>query len=102
MQLLKFIEVRFRNGISISDDEIKTYYEKTMLPEYARRKVNASAAGYDQAAHRRGTAATAGWRAAGRLAEVAAGGRERADYDARARWLDERSREKNCEEGRAT
>lgn len=38
MQLLKFIEVRFRNGISISDDEIKTYYEKTMLPEYARRK----------------------------------------------------------------
>ncbi len=39
MQLLKFIQVRFRNGISITDDEIKTYYEKTMLPEYARRKV---------------------------------------------------------------
>jgi parvulin-like peptidyl-prolyl isomerase len=38
MQLLKFVEVRFRSGISISDDEIKTYYEKTMLPEYARRK----------------------------------------------------------------
>ncbi|MEI9981496.1 MAG: hypothetical protein WDN23_21395 [Edaphobacter sp.] len=35
MQLLKFIQVRFRNGISITDDEIKTYYEKTMLPEYA-------------------------------------------------------------------
>jgi peptidyl-prolyl cis-trans isomerase SurA len=38
MQLLKFIEVRFRNGISISDAEIQTYYDKTMLPEYARRK----------------------------------------------------------------
>jgi peptidyl-prolyl cis-trans isomerase SurA len=39
MQLLKFIEVRFRNGVKISDDEIKTYYEKTMLPEYAKRNV---------------------------------------------------------------
>ncbi len=41
MQLLKFVQVRFSNGISISDDEIKTYYEKTMLPEYARRKATA-------------------------------------------------------------
>lgn len=39
MELLRLIEVRFRNGISISDDEIKEYYEKTMLPEYARQKV---------------------------------------------------------------
>lgn len=39
MELLRFIEVRFRNGIRISDDEIKTYYEKTMLPEYAKRHV---------------------------------------------------------------
>jgi peptidyl-prolyl cis-trans isomerase SurA len=38
MQLLKFVEARFRSGISVSDDEIKAYYEKTMLPEYARRK----------------------------------------------------------------
>jgi peptidyl-prolyl cis-trans isomerase SurA len=37
--LLRFIEVRFRNGIHISDDEIKDYYDKTMLPEYARQKV---------------------------------------------------------------
>jgi peptidyl-prolyl cis-trans isomerase SurA len=37
MQLLKFIEVRFRNGIRIKDDEIEAYYQKTMLPEYARR-----------------------------------------------------------------
>lgn len=39
MQLLKFIEVRFRNGIRIKDEEIKDYYEKTMLPEYAKRNV---------------------------------------------------------------
>jgi len=39
MELLRFIEVRFRNGIHITDDEIKDYYEKTMLPEYARQKV---------------------------------------------------------------
>ncbi len=39
MELLRFIEVRFRNGVRISDDEIKTYYEKTMLPEYAKQGV---------------------------------------------------------------
>jgi parvulin-like peptidyl-prolyl isomerase len=39
MQLLKFIEARFSNGIKISDAEIKAYYEKTMLPEYAKRNV---------------------------------------------------------------
>jgi peptidyl-prolyl cis-trans isomerase SurA len=39
MELLKFIEVRFRSGVSIKDEDIKTYYEKTMLPEYAKRKV---------------------------------------------------------------
>jgi peptidyl-prolyl cis-trans isomerase SurA len=39
MQLLKFIEVRFRNGIEIKEDEIKEYYEKTMLPAYAKRNV---------------------------------------------------------------
>ena len=39
MELLRFIEVRFRNGIRVSDDEIKEYFEKTMLPEYERQKV---------------------------------------------------------------
>jgi peptidyl-prolyl cis-trans isomerase SurA len=39
MELLRFIEVRFRSGIRISDDEIKNYYEKTMLPEYAKQNV---------------------------------------------------------------
>jgi hypothetical protein len=39
MELLKFIEVRFRNGITISDDQIETYYRKVMLPEYAKQHV---------------------------------------------------------------
>jgi peptidyl-prolyl cis-trans isomerase SurA len=39
MILLRFIEIRFRNGIRISNDDIKAYYEKTMLPEYAKQKV---------------------------------------------------------------
>lgn len=39
MELLRLIEVRFRNGIRISDEEIKNYYETTMLPEYAKQKV---------------------------------------------------------------
>ena len=39
MQLLKFIEVRFRNGIRITDSEIKAYYDKTMLLEYVKRNV---------------------------------------------------------------
>jgi len=39
MALLRLIEVRFRNGIRITNDEIREYYEKTMLPEYAKQKV---------------------------------------------------------------
>ena len=39
MELLKFIEVRFRNGIKISDSEIKEFYETRMVPEYAKRNV---------------------------------------------------------------
>jgi peptidyl-prolyl cis-trans isomerase SurA len=41
MELLKFIEVRFRNGVTISDDEIKAYYTKTMMPEYAKQNAAA-------------------------------------------------------------
>ncbi len=41
MEILKFIEQRFRMGIRISPEEIRTYYEKTMLPEYARQKAKA-------------------------------------------------------------
>ncbi|WP_158943221.1 SurA N-terminal domain-containing protein [Granulicella sp. S190] len=39
MVLLKFIEVRFRNGIKISDAEIKEFYETKMLPEYTKKNV---------------------------------------------------------------
>lgn len=41
MELLRFIEVRFRNGITITDDEVKDYYTKTMLPEYDKRNTTA-------------------------------------------------------------
>ena len=41
MEVLHFIEQRFRMGTRITPEEIKDYYEKTMLPEYARRNVAA-------------------------------------------------------------
>lgn len=37
MQVLRFIEERFRMGVRISDADVRTYYEKTMLPEYERQ-----------------------------------------------------------------
>jgi peptidyl-prolyl cis-trans isomerase SurA len=39
MELLKFIEVRFRNGIKITNAQIKEFYDTKMVPEYAERKV---------------------------------------------------------------
>lgn len=39
MELLKFIEIRFRGGIQISNAEIESYYEQNMLPEYAKRNM---------------------------------------------------------------
>jgi hypothetical protein len=38
METLQFIEERFRMGIRISDADVKTYYTKTLLPQYAARK----------------------------------------------------------------
>jgi peptidyl-prolyl cis-trans isomerase SurA len=35
LEILSFIEERFRPGIRISPQEIETYYNKTLLPEYA-------------------------------------------------------------------
>lgn len=35
VQILHFIELRFRQGIRISPDEIEKYYRETLLPEYA-------------------------------------------------------------------
>lgn len=37
MTVLSFIERRFRMGIKISPSEIKTYYDQTLLPQYAER-----------------------------------------------------------------
>lgn len=41
MEVLSFIEERFQSGARISEADIKTYYEKEMLPEYERRGVAA-------------------------------------------------------------
>jgi peptidyl-prolyl cis-trans isomerase SurA len=38
METLQFIEDRFRMGIRISDQEVKDYYTKKLLPQYAERK----------------------------------------------------------------
>jgi peptidyl-prolyl cis-trans isomerase SurA len=35
LQVLDFIELRFRQGIRISPEEIETYYRETLLPQYA-------------------------------------------------------------------
>lgn len=35
IQVLRFIEMRFRRGILISPEEIETYYRETLLPQYA-------------------------------------------------------------------
>lgn len=39
MQVLDYIEQRFKMGIRITPEEIKDYYTKTMLPEYAEQHV---------------------------------------------------------------
>jgi hypothetical protein len=35
LRILRFIELRFRQGISISPQEIETYYRQTLLPQYS-------------------------------------------------------------------
>jgi hypothetical protein len=35
IQVLRFIEMRFRQGILISPEEIEAYYRQTLLPQYA-------------------------------------------------------------------
>ena len=34
MQILRFIEMRFRQGIQISQQEVETYYHDTLVPQY--------------------------------------------------------------------
>lgn len=39
MQILQFIQMRFRSGIRISKPEIEDYYNKTLVPQYRQRNV---------------------------------------------------------------
>ena len=41
LEILKFVEIRFRSGILIDQAQIKAYYDNTLLPEYARRHAQA-------------------------------------------------------------
>lgn len=41
MEILKFIELRFRMGIRVEPAEIKDYYDKTLLPDYAKQNAKA-------------------------------------------------------------
>jgi peptidyl-prolyl cis-trans isomerase SurA len=43
MQILRFIEVRFRSGIRVTPAEIKTYYDDTLLPQFRNQKATAPA-----------------------------------------------------------
>ena len=51
MQLLKFIEVRFRNGVSIKDEEIKDVLREDDAAGVCEAECDAAAAGDDQATH---------------------------------------------------
>ncbi|WP_446741768.1 peptidylprolyl isomerase [Silvibacterium acidisoli] len=37
LEILKFIDIRFRTGIRITKEEIDTYYQKSILPVYAKQ-----------------------------------------------------------------
>ncbi|HEY0264082.1 MAG TPA: peptidylprolyl isomerase [Granulicella sp.] len=41
MSVLRFTEQRFRMGVRITPEEIKDYYDRTLMPQYARRNVTA-------------------------------------------------------------
>ena len=41
MELLKFVDERFQMGVQITPAEIKEYYEKTLVPEFTRRRLAA-------------------------------------------------------------
>lgn len=41
LRILQFTEARFRGGIRVPRAEIESYYEKNLLPEFAKEKVSA-------------------------------------------------------------
>ncbi len=72
MEVLRFIEVRFRSGIHIEDNEIRDYYEKTLLPQYARAECYCAEARGDFKPYPGDIVAAAGEQSAGRLVEIIA------------------------------
>jgi peptidyl-prolyl cis-trans isomerase SurA len=40
LRILQFTEARFRAGIRVPHTEIEAYYEKNLLPQYAKEKIN--------------------------------------------------------------
>ena len=79
MQILKFIEIRFRSGILDSEaGRLQDYYEKTLLPEYAKQHATAPKLDGDLRSDSGDSAAAAGDQPAGRLAAIAEGTGERA------------------------
>jgi hypothetical protein len=40
MQILNFIDTRFRAGVRISKADIANYYEKTFVPEFKKQNAN--------------------------------------------------------------
>lgn len=40
MQILNFIDIRFRAGLRISQPEIEQYYDKTFVPEFKKQNAN--------------------------------------------------------------
>ena len=43
MQILNFIDTRFRAGVRISKPDIEDYYNKTLVPEFKKENVSAPA-----------------------------------------------------------
>ncbi len=82
MEVLRFIEARFRMGIRISQAEMDAYYKGTLVPAYEKEKVNAPAEAAIADKHSGDIVAAAGGQAAGRLADVAARGGKREDCEA--------------------
>jgi peptidyl-prolyl cis-trans isomerase SurA len=72
LEILRFIEMRFRQGIQITPQQIESYYRETLLPQYAATAF-------------RDFAATAGECALRRLAQESAPARRRRGARSRAR-----------------
>ena len=73
MQILKYIEVRFRSGIHITPEQIKDYYDHTLVPKEAKLKMTPAARRSDLRPDWSDPDGAAGQQPAGGLVEVAEG-----------------------------